>query len=77
MSEPRGLHLDPEYSRRVARGTVGVRLRVTRIDARVTLSHNKSPDVVERIIDELEGEGPYNHPGLAREMRRHHDPRDS
>lgn len=77
VAEPRGLHLDPEYSRRVALGTVGVRLRATRVDARVKLSQNKSPDVVERIIDALEGEGPYNHPGLAREMRRHHDPRDS
>lgn len=77
VAEPRGVHLDPEYSRRVALGTVGVRLRATRVDARVKLSQNKSPDVVERIIDALEGEGTYNHPGLAREMRRHHDPRDS
>ncbi|MDO9590222.1 MAG: FMN-binding negative transcriptional regulator, partial [Microcella sp.] len=35
---PRGLHLDPEYSRRIARGTVGVRVRVTRVDARAKLS---------------------------------------
>jgi transcriptional regulator len=74
---PRGLHLDPEYSERVARGTVGVRLRVTRVDARAKLSQSKAPEVVDRIIDELEGDGPYSHPGLAREMRRLHDSRDS
>lgn len=74
---PRGLHLDPEYSRRVARGTVGVRVRVTRVDARAKLSQNKPVEVVERIIGALESDGPYSHPGLAREMRRHHDARDS
>lgn len=74
---PRGLHLDPEYSRRVALGTVGVRVRVTRFDARAKLSQNKPAEVVERIISALESDGPYSHPGLAREMRRHHDARDS
>jgi len=72
---PRGLHLDPEYSRRVARGTVGLRLRITRVDARAKLSQSKPPEVVDRIIDELESDGPYGHPGLAREMRRLHDSR--
>ncbi|MFN3708431.1 FMN-binding negative transcriptional regulator [Microcella sp.] len=73
----RSLAFDEEYSRRVARGTVGLRLRVTRIDARLKLSQNKSAEVVDRIIDELEGDGPYAHAGLAREMRRVHDPRRS
>ena len=74
---PSGLHLDPGYSRRVAIGTVGVRLRVTRFDARAKLSQNKPREVIARITTELEGDGPYSHPGLAREMRRHHDARDS
>lgn len=74
---PRGLHLDPEYSRRVARGTVGIRVVITRVDARAKLSQSKSPEVVENIIGELEGDGPYAHAALAREMRRVHDPRDS
>lgn len=76
---PRGLHLDPQYSARVARGTVGLRLRVTRVDARAKLSQNKPAHVIDRIIDELEGDGPYAHPGLAAEMRRSstlsHEPR--
>lgn len=74
---PRGLHLDPEYSRRIARGTVGVRVRVTRVDARAKLSQNKPPEVVENIIGALESDAPYGHADLAREMRRHHDARDS
>jgi transcriptional regulator len=75
VAAPRGLHLDPEKSARVAQGTVGIRLRVTRFDARAKLSQNKTPDVVERVISELEGDGPYASPALAREMRRLHDPR--
>ena len=60
-----------------ALGTVGVRVRVMRVDARAKLSQNKPPEVVQRIVAELEGDGPYNHASLAREMRRHHDARDS
>jgi len=77
VQQPRGLHLDEEYSRRVARGTVGLRLPVTRIDARAKLSQSKPEGVVRRIVAELEGDGPYAQPQLAREMRRVHDPRDS
>ncbi len=76
VAEPRSLHLDLEYSARVATGTVGIRLRVTRVDARAKMSQNKSSEVVERIVAELEGEGPYASEALAREMRRVHDPRD-
>lgn len=77
VPEPRGLHLDQEYSRRVARGTVGLKLEVERVDARVKLSQNKPEHVVRRIIAELEGHGAYAQQELAREMRRVHDPRDS
>ncbi|MHA7143844.1 FMN-binding negative transcriptional regulator [Arthrobacter sp. TmT3-37] len=70
MPEPSALALDPEGSRRVARGTVGIRLRVTRFDARLKLSQDKAPAVVERIVDELEHGEHYANPALAREMRR-------
>ncbi len=76
VAEPRGLHLDAEYSRRVARGTVGLRLAISRIDARAKLSQSKPEPVVQRIMAELEADGPYAQPELAREMRRVHDPRD-
>jgi transcriptional regulator len=76
MPEPVSLALDEEGSRRVAQGTVGIRLRVTRFDARLKLSQNKAPEVVERIIGALEGDGPYAHPALAAEMRRVHPSTD-
>jgi transcriptional regulator len=70
MPEPVTIMLDEEGSRRIAKGTVGMRLRVTRFDARLKLSQNKKPEVLERIIEALEGDGPYNSAQLAAEMRR-------
>ena len=68
MPHPVSLAYDQEYARRVARGTVGLRIRVTRMDARLKLSQNKSPEVRETIIDALRGDGAYAHPGPADEM---------
>ena len=51
---------------RVAKGTVGLRMRITRFDARAKLSQNKAPEVAGRIIDELD----QRNPELAAEMRR-------
>ena len=47
-------------------------LVVTRFDARLKLSQNKSPEAVERIIGEFEHGDNYSSPELAREMRRVH-----
>ena len=77
VADPRGLHLDPDYSAQVAIGTVGIRLRITRFDARLKLSQGKPEEVRDRIVAQLEADGPYAHPGLAREMRRLDDHRDS
>jgi transcriptional regulator len=73
MPEPSTLTLDEEGSRRVAKGTVGIRLQVTRFDARLKLSQNKPPEVVDRIIHELEHGEHYAQPALAAEMRRVRD----
>jgi transcriptional regulator len=70
MPHPVSLDYDEEYARRVAMGTVGLRIRVTRIDARLKLSQNKPVEVRETIIAALDGDGAYAHPGLAEEMRR-------
>lgn len=70
LPNPVSLELDEEQARRIAKGTVGLRLRVTRFDARLKLSQNKKPEVVERIIAALEGEGPFSSPELAAEMKR-------
>ena len=72
MPDPKSLHIDEESARRIAKGTVGLRLRVTRFDARAKLSQNKTPEVVERIIAALEGDGAYSSELLAEEMRRKH-----
>ncbi|KQR15986.1 FMN-binding negative transcriptional regulator [Cellulomonas sp. Leaf334] len=64
----RSLDEDEEGTRRIAKGTVGLRLRVTRFDARAKLSQNKPPDVVRNVIAHLDP----THPALAEEMRRAH-----
>lgn len=72
MPHPVRLDVDENAARRIAKGTVGLRLRVTRFDARLKLSQNKAPEVVDRIIDELQAGEHYSQPDLAREMRRVH-----
>ena len=70
MPHPVSLDQDEEYARRIAKGTVGLRLRVTRVDARLKLSQNKSDRVRATIVDALHGDGPYAQPALADEMTR-------
>lgn len=66
----RSLREDESDSRRIARGTAGLRLRVTRFDARAKLSQNKSVEVRDNVIARLE----ETNPALAGEMRRHQRP---
>ena len=70
---PDGRHLsqDEAGTRRAAKGTVGLRMRVTRFDARAKLSQNKTPEVVDDITTHLA----ERNPALAEEMRRHQDRR--
>jgi transcriptional regulator len=70
MPQPVSLDYDEQKARRIAQGTIGLRIRVERIDARLKLSQNKTPEVRATIIDALRGDGPYAHPGLADEMAR-------
>jgi transcriptional regulator len=70
MPHPVSLDYDEQSARRIAKGTVGLRMRVTRFDARAKLSQNKSDDVRATIIEELRGDGPYANPQLAAEMQR-------
>lgn len=64
---------DPAYVERLERGTVGFRLTPTRVVAKRKLSQNKTAEVVETVIAELNGEGPFANPALAAEMRRARD----
>lgn len=62
----RSLSQDEAGTRRAAKGTVGLRLRVDRFEARAKLSQNKPAEVRDRITDELRARTP----DLAEEMRR-------
>jgi transcriptional regulator len=70
-----GTPADAENARSVMRGTVGMRLTPTRIVAKRKMSQNLAPEVVTAVIEELEGDGPYASPTLAREMRLANDDR--
>lgn len=59
----RSLSQDEAGTRRVAKGTVGLRMVVDRFDARTKLSQNKSDEVRERISSKVDTD-------LATEMRR-------
>ena len=67
---------DPAYVERLERGTVGFRLTPSRVVAKRKLSQNRTADVVETVIAELNGDGPYANPALAAEMRRARDAMD-
>ena len=60
-----------ERAQKVALGTAGMRLVVDRFDARLKLSQNKTTEVIERIISQLETGNNYRNRPLAREMRLH------
>ena len=75
VERPRTLDGTPEdaaNAQRVRRGTVGLRLTPTRVVAKQKMSQNRPPEIVETILAELEGQGPYASPGLAREMKLAH-----
>jgi transcriptional regulator len=78
MDHPRGMWERPNdaaFVERLERGTVGFRLTPTRVVAKRKLSQNKPAEVVETIIAELNGDGPYAEPRLAAEMARAHEAR--
>jgi transcriptional regulator len=62
----RSLAEDEAGSRRTAKGTVGLRMKVDRFDARAKLSQDDQPQVRAHIADQLS----EHNEALAREMRR-------
>lgn len=58
-----------EDARRDSKGTVGLRLTPTKVVAKQKMNQNKPDHIIDQVIDELEGDGPYASPELAREMR--------
>lgn len=69
----RSILTDEALSRRIAKGTVGIRIPISRFDARAKLSQNRKGAVAERIIGAFEADGATPNPALAAEMRRVHD----
>jgi transcriptional regulator len=74
MPEPRLMWAppnDPEFVRRLERGTAGFRLTPSRVVGKRKLSQNKVDEIVETVIVELEaGASPYADPRLPAGMRR-------
>jgi transcriptional regulator len=60
--------LDPEWGAGLARGTVGLRLPISRFVCKRKLSQDKDPLTQRRVIAALREPGPYQHPELADEM---------
>jgi transcriptional regulator len=63
-------YLDQEVGARVAPGTVGLRIPITRFVCKVKMSQDKDAESQERVLDELRGSGPYRQERLADEMQR-------
>lgn len=66
-----------DYARRIVGGTVGFRLRVTRIEAKDKMSQDKPVEVVDKVIAALESPGPYENSALAARMRSVRSRRDA
>jgi transcriptional regulator len=64
------LYLDQEYGARVARGTVGIRLPITRFVCKVKMSADKDPVTQRQVLEQLRGDGPYASKALADDMER-------
>jgi len=68
VAEP--MYLEQEYGRKLARGTVGIRLPISRFICKVKMSQDKTPETVDNVIAALRASGPYHHPALADDMER-------
>ncbi len=78
LSSPRrmrGTLEDSAYAERIVSGTVGLRLTPSRVVAKQKMSQNRPDHIVDSIMSELDGDGPYASAGLLREMRLVHDRR--
>jgi transcriptional regulator len=68
VEEP--MALDFDWAAPVARGTVGIRVPITRFQCKVKMSQDKDPATQRQVMQALRAPGPYHHPQLANEMQR-------
>ncbi|HKZ12699.1 MAG TPA: FMN-binding negative transcriptional regulator [Solirubrobacterales bacterium] len=66
VEEP--LYLDQDWGRQIAKGTVGLRIPVSRFVCKRKLSQDKDDLSRRQVIAKLREPGPYMHPELAAEM---------
>jgi transcriptional regulator len=64
------MFLDPEYAQRIIKGTVGIRIPISRFLCKVKLSPDKQEQSQQQIVAELRAPGPYEHHVLADDMER-------
>jgi transcriptional regulator len=64
------LRLDQEFGARLAGGTVGVRLPISRFVCKVKMSQDKDPRSQRQVLAALRRRGPYFNPALADELER-------
>jgi transcriptional regulator len=62
--------LDLDWGRPVARGTVGLRLPITRFVCKIKMSQDKSPVTQRQVMATLRTPGPFHNPELANDMAR-------
>jgi transcriptional regulator len=62
--------LDPELGAKLATGTVGIRLPISRFVCKVKMSQDKDPQSRQQVLEALRRPGPYQHLALADDMER-------
>jgi transcriptional regulator len=64
------VQLEPVVGERLAPGTVGIRIPITRFVCKVKMSQDKDAQSQEQVLEALRRPGPYHHSRLADEMDR-------
>jgi transcriptional regulator len=62
--------LDQRAGARLAMGTVGIRLPISRFLCKVKMSQDKDPQSQQQVLQALRGAGPYANRALAEDMQR-------
>jgi transcriptional regulator len=67
---PEPMLLEADWGAQLAKGTVGLRLPITRFVCKLKLSQDKDPVSRRQVLAALRAPGPYHHPSLATDMER-------
>jgi transcriptional regulator len=62
------MYLDPDWARPLSRGTLGIRLPISRFVCKIKMSQDKDPVTQRQVVEALRRPGQYQHPELAAEM---------